>query len=284
MEINMNHYLVKSVSIKDYYSAKFGKSNAGYGVSVVEAETPQNAREVARQKLIKESGYNNHHITSVEDVSFLKAGTLIVNIDPSLPWWEANLVSCDVETTGLSSKDNSIIELAFCNYNKETKKFDPTKNYLLNEGDFELSDKITEITGITKEDIEGKPKFGDIYDEIFELFLNKPNTILIFHNRGFDVGFIKESIRRIGSADDYFPPSVCSMEMALHALDLKKNKLFMVAEELGVEGQNSHRASDDACLAGDVFMEMCRKEKFFTRKDCDISQFLTFFDSKTDHI
>jgi DNA polymerase III epsilon subunit-like protein len=279
----MSTFLVKAVSVENYYSAKFSKEKPAYMDCIVDADTPQKARELARQHLTRMGHKNIHHILGVESISTISSDDYDNIVDDSLPWWEANLVACDTETTGLDPKEGRIIELAFCNYDKESRKFLPTKNYLLNDG-VPVSAKITEITGITQADIDGKPTFADIYDEINELFLSKPNTILIFHNRGFDVGFIKESIKRIGKGDDYFPPSVCSMELSINDLSLPKNKLVDVASFLEVEGENSHRATDDACLAGDVFMNLCRRNSFFTRKDCDINQFLTFFDNKINHI
>lgn len=280
----MDTFLVESISIESFYSAKFNKELPSYNEFMVRANSYQEAKEIVRQVLIRTSFKNIHHIESVTKVPLVDDELYKPNLDTSIPWWEANLVSCDVETTGLKASDSSIIELAFCEYDKSEKKFKPSKSYLLNENLTVLPEKITEITGITMEDLEGKPSFKEIYDEIYELFLNKPNTILIFHNRGFDIGFIRESIRRIGRESDYFPPSVCSMELAIQELDLKKNQLGIVAEHLKLDGENSHRAADDAALAGNVFLELCRRSTFFARKDCDVNQFLTYFDSKHNHI
>lgn len=96
-------------------------------------------------------------------------------------------IAIDLETTGLSAKMNKIIEVGAVKFveGKETEVF----SSYVNPGVM-LPERITELTGITQEDLQDAPGIGDILDDL-ERFLGE--EILVGHNLLFDYSFLKRA-------------------------------------------------------------------------------------------
>lgn len=75
----------------------------------------------------------------------------------------SDYVVVDTETTGLSVHSDFVIQLSALKYKED--KLVGQYNQLINPDIDSLDHKITELTGITIEDLKGKPKFGDVKDD-----------------------------------------------------------------------------------------------------------------------
>lgn len=181
------------------------------------------------------------------------------NIDYQTPYYKYRLLCVDLETTGLSpKKGDKIIEVGISVL--KDGKFVPYKNWLVNPG-FQISDKITEITGITNEMLDGKPSFKDIEDEFMEALTCEP-TIVFTYNLKFDKAFIDAEV----SNTDKLPLFFCALKLARKSVDSSGYKLVDMINyfKLTDAVNNNHRATDDAVAAGEVFIKLAKKNRDFT--------------------
>lgn len=165
-----------------------------------------------------------------------------------------NLCFIDVETTGLDASARLIeigaIAVGFDGFNVKFKTFET----LINPG-MQISSRITEITGITNDDLRDAP--GDeVYDK-FEAWLTKFNfKYLIAHNADFDEGKIKYNLKRVGK-DLQLPPFDCTMKLSRKVNhQTKDDKLKTLAQHFQFENKQAHRALADTEVCAYIFCKM----------------------------
>ena len=96
----------------------------------------------------------------------------------------------DLETTGFSQTFDSILEIAAIRYRNDNMV--DHFHTLINPG-FEIPSHITSLTGIKNKDVESAPKIEDVINEYLDFV---GNDIIIGHNVGFDIGFLKSNSSR----------------------------------------------------------------------------------------
>ncbi len=160
--------------------------------------------------------------------------------------------SIDTETSGLHSKTDRIIEIGAVKFCKDG--IIDRYSTLVNP-QTPLSQLITEITGITDQDLKDKPYIKDIFPSFLDFI---KDTILIGHNIQFDLHFINNELQRASLKQ--------TVNQAIDTLILSrllyKNtaswKLHNLAKEHNINILHAHRALDDAR----VCMELFTKEIF----------------------
>lgn len=155
----------------------------------------------------------------------------------------------DIETTGLNPYSDDIIEIGAVKI--KNGEIVDRYNQLINPGR-EISEFTTNLTSITNEDLADKPSFEQIKDDFYNFI---KGTILVAHNAEFDIGFIKRKYSNYGVYIDN--PYADTLKISRYTLtDLKRHKLDIVAERLGVNLQNHHRAVDDANATAEIFIAL----------------------------
>ena len=155
-------------------------------------------------------------------------------------------VAFDLETTGLSSQHDEIIEIGAVIL-KEGREVDRFQSFV-DPGRL-LTQKIVDLTGITDEMLRGAPDIGEILPRFLAFCGDRP---LIAHNADFDVGFVSAACRRLGIA--YGPTYLDTLILSQNLLpQLGKFKLDIVANALSLPEFNHHRAADDALTCGLIF-------------------------------
>jgi DNA polymerase III epsilon subunit family exonuclease len=98
----------------------------------------------------------------------------------------------DVETTGLSARNNRVIEIGIVKVKnlKISEKF----TTLINPG-CDIPYFITQFTGISNNDVIYSPSFYNTAQEIEEFI---GNSIISGHNLSFDEGFLRYEFIRNG--------------------------------------------------------------------------------------
>lgn len=168
-----------------------------------------------------------------------------------------SLVILDVETSGLSPLRNEIIELAAVRV-EGTEVVERYDRLLQLTPGTRLNRKITELTGITQEDLEREGiQKADGCRDLQEL-LSHGKTILAAYNAQFDLTFLYHFLQRDGSTDP--------LEAAdfLDALTIFKDRRpyphklrsAIDAYNLGGKVVNSHRAIDDVLATVEVLAAM----------------------------
>ncbi|MFC3419689.1 PolC-type DNA polymerase III [Salinicoccus hispanicus] len=166
-----------------------------------------------------------------------------------------NYVVFDVETTGLSSKYDQIIELAGVKVrNGEIiDRFERFSNP--NEP---LTETIKEITGITDDMLVDAPPISEVISD-FKSWVG--DAIFVAHNASFDMGFIEAAYRREG-IEPYTNGVIDTLELS-RAInkDFKKHGLNILAKKYNVELTQHHRAIYDAEATAYIFIKMLSQIK-----------------------
>jgi DNA polymerase III epsilon subunit-like protein len=154
----------------------------------------------------------------------------------------------DTETTGLLlpkgadlEKQPRIIELAFARL--EHGKVVSQHEWLI-DPECEIGEKITKITGIKQEDLEGKPKFREILADVEEAIAGA--DVLIAHNAPFDSGMLANELARCARTGFPWPTSVMCTVQEFYHLKGRRLKLGDLYElKLGKKMESAHRAMGD---------------------------------------
>lgn len=158
----------------------------------------------------------------------------------------------DLETTGFSSKNDKIIEIGAVKI-REGKIIDRFSSFVNPEK--EIPYKITELTGITQDMVKDQPIIEEILPKFME-FVGK--GILVAHNAGFDISFIKKNLSDLGKKLKNQIMDTVPLARFLYP-DLKRVKLNVVAKYLGISLENHHRAVDDAKATAEILLISFKK-------------------------
>lgn len=155
----------------------------------------------------------------------------------------------DIETTGLSKETESITEIGAVKV-VDGKIIDRFSTFVNPERP--IPTEITKLTGITNEMVADAPVITEILPKFLEFC---QDAVLVAHNANFDTGFIRLNAER-----------KCGIEVKNTVLDtlelsrallpeLKKHKLDIICEQLGVSLEGHHRAVNDAEATAEVFLK-----------------------------
>ena len=159
----------------------------------------------------------------------------------------------DTETTGLDHKSDEIIEIAirkWIYHKKDHYLVKPIEEYAeLNEPlRNEISDIITELTGITKDDVKGKKIDWEIVSKIIS-----ESDFILAHNAGFDRPMIEavKEIRDI-SASKFWACSFKQVDWASKGFISSKQELLSIFHGFHYSG---HRALTDIDALANLLMQ-----------------------------
>ena len=152
-------------------------------------------------------------------------------------------VAFDLETTGLSSANDRIIEIGAI-VMKNGEELDRFQTFV--DPQRPLEKKIVELTGITDEMLKGAPKIEEVLPEFLK-FVN--GRVLVAHNSDFDTGFIRAACARQGLPYTYTAADTLILSQNMLP-QLNKFKLDIVSNALSLPDFNHHRAADDAVTCG----------------------------------
>ena len=166
--------------------------------------------------------------------------------------FDQEFVAFDLETTGLSSRSDRIIEIGavILKNGEEVDRFqtfvDPQRP---------LERKIVELTGITDEMLEGAPSIEEVLPKFLDFVGGR---VLVAHNSDFDTGFIRAECQRQGLAYNFTAADtlILSQNLLRH---LNKFKLDIVSNALSLPDFNHHRAGDDAMTCGLIMTKLMEK-------------------------
>ena len=166
--------------------------------------------------------------------------------------FDEEFVAFDLETTGLSSRTDRIIEIGAVIL-KEGKEVDRFQTFV--DPERPLDRKIVELTGITDEMLKGAPKIEEVLPKFLEFIGDR---VLVAHNSDFDTGFIRGECNRLGY--EYNLTAADTLILSQNLLShLNKFKLNIVSNALSLPDFTHHRAGDDAMTCGLIMHRLCQK-------------------------
>ncbi|AOY78423.1 PolC-type DNA polymerase III [Clostridium formicaceticum] len=187
----------------------------------------------------------------------------LVNIDEGSYSLEDEYVIFDIETTGLSNKNDRITEIGAVKI-KDMQVVD--RFSALVNPEMTIPEKVIELTGITNQMVQDAPTIEEVLPR-FLAFVG--NSCLVAHNADFDMGFIRENAKKLGCR--LSSPVVDTLKLSRILLNhLKRHKLNIIAKDLGIALENHHRAVEDAEATAEVFIKfigMMKDKNIFTLQD-----------------
>ena len=168
---------------------------------------------------------------------------------------EEEFVVFDIETTGLNSHTNKIIEIGAVKI--KAGRIIDRYSQLINPG-ISIPHHITEITSITNEQVANQPKIDEVIGKFVDFI---GDAVLVAHNAPFDMGFIKRDIKEYLNID--LESSVIdTLQMARDLFpDFKKYGLGDLNKSLGLALEKHHRAVDDSQATANMFIIFLEKYK-----------------------
>ena len=145
-------------------------------------------------------------------------------------------VALDFETTGLSSDDDTIIEVGAIRYREgqEMERFSSLVN-----PNRKLSLEITQLTGITNDDLQAAPDLTSVANKLYAFLGNSP---IMAHNAGFELKFLQAMF-----GDDFMPQMFDSCHLLAMVYPFAPTlSLEYFIRLFGIRDHEHHRGLQDA--------------------------------------
>lgn len=163
--------------------------------------------------------------------------------------FSSTYVVFDLETTGFSPVEDRIIEIGAIKI-KDGQQVDEFSSFVNPE--IPIPFRIEQLTKINDSMVINAPKIEDVLKDFFEFC---GDAVLVAHNAGFDMSFIKENEKKI---------LIKSVHTSLDTLGIArflfprnaKHTLDAVAKTMHIPLDNYHRAIDDAKATANIFLKM----------------------------
>ena len=165
--------------------------------------------------------------------------------------FDEEFVAFDLETTGLSSRTDRIIEIGAV-IMKNGEEIDRFQTFV--DPERPLEKKIIDLTGITDDMLKGAPKIEEVLPKFLEFVGDR---VLVAHNSDFDTGFIRAECNRLGYEYNYTSADTLILSQNLLP-QLNKFKLNIVSNALSLPDFNHHRAADDSVTCGLIMTRLMR--------------------------
>lgn len=191
-----------------------------------------------------------------------------------------NFVVFDIETGGLSSEKNPILEIAACSFDIELNDIDEYESGIINvpEGK-EITEGALKANGITREQIAKGRDPKEVVDEFYKYLgsLKKGNSKVVLVGQNidkFDIPFICTFFNDYGKDIS----QVVNIDFTIDTMrwghvkypELTNYKLGTLCEENKVELVNAHRAMNDTLATKElakVFIRSLRSESNVKEKE-----------------
>jgi ATP-dependent DNA helicase DinG len=152
------------------------------------------------------------------------------------------IVALDLETTGLDSRSDAIIEIGAVRF--EGSRVVDEFTTLINPGKH-IPEFISSLTGISDEMVRQAPHIRDVLGEL-EVFVG--DTPILGHNIRFDLSFLKKfKLFEFNETIDTYEMAAVLMPSA------SRYNLGALGQQLGIPLPATHRALDDARVTAAAF-------------------------------
>lgn len=159
----------------------------------------------------------------------------------------------DIETTGGYAANHRITEVAV--FLHDGMQITDTYHTLVNPGR-NIPYYITGLTGISTEMVLDAPTFEEVAEDLYNLLEGK---VFVAHNAQFDYSFLKREFELVGIT--WQAKKLCTVRLSRKIIPgLRSYNLGSLAESLGIEIENRHRASGDAHATVKIFDQLLRRD------------------------
>ncbi|MDU1583763.1 MAG: exonuclease domain-containing protein, partial [Peptoniphilus harei] len=187
------------------------------------------------------------------DINFVDDSEKIVtNYDSNRNY--NSYVVFDIETTGLSSRNDKITEIG------AVKIVDGTIvdrfSQLINP-EKEIPQVVVELTGISNAKVENEPTIEEVIPKFYDF---SRDSVLVAHNAKFDISFIRREYANNNL--EFSHPILDTLVLARAIMtDMKRFNLGTLCKNLGVSLVGAHRAVNDAEATAAMFIKLIERFK-----------------------
>lgn len=154
----------------------------------------------------------------------------------------------DIETTGLTPGKDKITEIGAVKI-QNGEIIDTFQTFV--NPQIPIPQKIVKLTGITDDMVREAPLIEEVIPKFMEYVAD---GVLVAHNANFDIGFIRYFANEVNTI--VYNSIIDTLDLSRALLPhLRRHRLNIVAEELGVTLDNHHRAVDDAKATAEIFQK-----------------------------
>jgi len=173
------------------------------------------------------------------------------------PLEEVTFGVLDLETTGLSSRRDRILEigLVVLRGRRVLARFES----LVDVGE-PLPTGITALTGIHDALLEGAPAEAEAVARAAELVAKHRVDALVAHNARFDRAFFAQAWRA-HERPELLPPFLCSVRAARRLVAAPRYGLDTLVAQLAIPPRARHRALGDAEMTADLWVELVARAR-----------------------
>lgn len=162
-----------------------------------------------------------------------------------------DFTALDIETTGLDPKRDKIIEIGALKI--RNGKAEDRFETLVHPGR-RLEERITELTGITDEDLRDAPVASQVIPKLLH-FIGE--DVLLGHRIMFDYSFVKRAAVNLNLS--FEKQGIDTLKLARRFLpQLEKKSLVFLCEYYQIE-LHAHRAGNDAQAAAELYFKMAEQ-------------------------
>ena len=164
-----------------------------------------------------------------------------------------DFVALDVETTGLSSYTDKMIEIGLVRVRNGVEQ--ECYSTLIHP-ERRISSRITALTGITNEMLSGAPAIREILPDALD-FIGE--DIIVGHNVSFDIGFMQAACLHVYQSG--FPNNfIDTMRLSRkYFSQLPNHRLSTLVCAFGIDQGNAHRALADAQATMHCYLYMLKQ-------------------------
>lgn len=158
----------------------------------------------------------------------------------------SDVVIVSIETTGFSTKHDSIIEIGAVklSHGKEVGRFHTYVN-----PETQISSDVEALTDITNEMVARQPTIQEVIPDLLEFI---GDSSLVSHNVTFEIGFLNANFKKCGlQLTNMWIDTLALSRLLLPTLN--RYKIHMVARELGVERSDMRGLEADVNLIVGIF-------------------------------
>ena len=170
---------------------------------------------------------------------------------------EKRHIVLDTETTGLDvEKGHRIIEIGGVVMNGRKKTSETFHVYVNPQR--EIDKEAQEVHGISNEDLQDKPLFSEIAEDLLQFI---DGSTLVIHNANFDVGFLDAELK-IASSTYPSISEICEVKdtlaIARDKFPGQRNSLDALSRRFDINGydRSFHGALLDANILADVYSNL----------------------------
>lgn len=165
----------------------------------------------------------------------------------------------DVETTGLDHTTDHITEIAAIRaeigLDGSIREIGRFQTFIALPPDAEIPPEITELTGISADDLRGAPSY---INALISLLQFVAGSVTVAHNAPFDIGFIAGN-PKYKYVDITYGGFACTRALSRLVDPDESAKLADVCQRYGVELNGHHRAMNDVEATLQVYVALREK-------------------------